>query len=267
MGFPHAIPLDRTNSDYLMNRRIFEIKYAGHTIRYAFQYPATRWRFRNYLQPSNAEEYDILATPERIEAIRTAMPEGSANAYVEYRSLIDLTSLVLLQYNCCILHAVSFLWRGYAWLLTAPSGTGKTTQYNNWQRLFPGEITMICGDMPVLEGRKDGSIWVYPTSWNGKEDLGTRGLSAQVAGVVLLEQGGSNHIAPLPPRDAIFPFFSQFLVRPTTEDEILALGGLMDQLLRSVPVWKLRNLGDDASTELLRRTLAQRQTGGSDNAL
>ena len=125
---------------------------------------------------------------------------------------------------------------------------------------------MICGDMPALEKRPDGSVWIHPTSWNGKENLGSR-ISAPLSGIVLLEQDGVNEIMPLTPRQAIPPLLRQFIIRPDTEEQIRALAGILDGTLRSVPVWKLRNLGDDASTELLRRTLAQRQTGGSDNAL
>ena len=249
-----------------MERQIFQVEYGGHPVRYAFQYPATRWRFRKFIHSVAGEEYDILSTHERIEAARAVLPEGSRDDYAEYRSLISLTAKELLRCHCCIFHAVSFLWQGYAWLLTAPSGTGKTTQYLNWQRLHPDEITMICGDMPVLEQREDGSTWVHSTSWNGKENLGNR-ISAPLNGIVLLEQDGVNEIMPLTPRQAIPPLLRQFIIRPDTEEQIRALAGILDGTLRSVPVWKLRNLGDDASTELLRRTLAQRQTGGSDNAL
>lgn len=252
-----------------MERQIFQVEYGGHPVRYAFQYPATRWRFRKFIHSVAGEEYDILSTHERIEAARAVLPEGSRDDYAEYRSLISLTAKELLRCHCCIFHAVSFLWQGYAWLLTAPSGTGKTTQYLNWQRLYPDEITMICGDMPVLERREDGSIWVHPTSWNGKENMGNR-LSAPLGGIVLLEQGDVNAITPLSPRDAIMPFFRQFLVRPETEPQIHALSGIIDQMLRNLPTWKFVNLGDDTSTGMLRDTLIRRLkelSGGNDGTL
>ena len=195
------------------------------------------------------------ATEREIEQVRPLLPPNAKEAYVEYRCLIELTAKALLRYDCCIFHSTSFVWQGRAFLLTAPSGTGKTTQYFNWQRLFPGEITMISGDMPVLERREDGSLWAHPTSWNGKENIGNR-ICAPVAGIVLLEQGNENRIRPLPARDAVMPFFEQFIVRPETEAEILALARLMDQMLRKVPCFKFVNLGDDASTVLLRETLA-----------
>ena len=114
---------------------------------------------------------------------------------------------------------------------------------------------MICGDIPVLESRNDGSVWVHPSPWNGKEHWGDRSLCAPLGGIVRLEQKDENVIYPLPVCDAIPLLFRQFMVRPEDEEEILALSGLVDRILRYAPMWFFENLGDDASTALLRETL------------
>ncbi len=242
-------------------RKIYEVEYAGHPICYAFQRTETKRFFGRYLQRSNKTDYDIITTEQEIERMRPFFPEDSRDAYVEYRCLTALTARELHRYDCSIFHSVSFVWEGNTFLLTAPSGTGKTTQYLNWQRMFPDEITMISGDMPVLERREDGTVWAHPSPWNGKEKIGSR-LCAPVAGIVLLEQGDENRILPLSARDAVMPFFEQFIVRPETEEQIRALARLMDQMLRNVPCFKFVNLGDDASTTLLRETLAPLAEGG-----
>ncbi len=234
--------------------KVFQTDYAGHIIRYSLVYPATRYRFHPWLKSSGCSDCDIQADPKRIEKARSQLPEGSPDAYVEFRSLIGLTAKELLKYDCCIFHSVAFIWHEDVFLLTAPSGTGKTTQFLNWIKMFPHEITIICGDMPVLERRNDGSIWAYPTSWNGKENLGTR-ISGRVKGIVLLEQGNDNTMSSLSARDAIQPFFSQFPVHPCTEHQIRALCRIVDQILRNIPCFRFKNCGDDSSTLLLRETL------------
>lgn len=245
----------------IMCQRVYETEYAGHPVHFSFRYPETKRWFHGLLRWSEADTHDVLATEKEIESVRPLLPPDAEDAAVEFRVLIELTAKALLRYDCCIFHSVSFVWRGRTFLLTAPSGTGKTTQYLNWQRLFPSEITMICGDMPVLERREDGSVWAHPSSWNGKEKIGSR-LCAPVAGIVLLEQGKENHIRPLSARDAVMPFFEQFVVRPDTEEQIRALARLMDQMLRNIPCFKFVNLGDDASTTLLRETLTSLAEGG-----
>ena len=241
-----------------MNQALFQMDYAGHPIRYRLYYPATRYQFHPWLRPAEGTDFDVAATAELLELGRSFLPEDSSDAYIEYRVLIELTARALLRWECCIFHSVSFLWEGTVFLLAAPSGTGKTTQFLNWQRLHPGEITMISGDMPVLEKRNDGSVWAHPSSWNGKENIGSR-YCGPVGGIVLLEQGADNVIQPLMPEQAILPLLMQFMVRPETEEEILALAGLMDQMLKNIPCLKLINTGDDASTELLRHTLSTRR--------
>ncbi len=247
-----------------MRERIFQIEFAGHAVRCRFLLPTTRLHFGTLARPVEGNEYDVYVTPERLAKARETMPADYSNNYVEYRTLTELSSHVLIRFGCCFFHAVSFCWRERAWLLTAPSGTGKTTQFLNWQRLHPGEITMICGDMPVLEQRDDGTVWVHPSPWNGKEDLGDRNHPPMpLAGIVLLKRGPENAISRLSAADAIPTLFSQFILLPDTADEILGLASLTDAVLRTAPVWELTNRGDDASTELLRQTLE----GGSHDSI
>ena len=233
---------------------IYEVDYAGHMVRFSFRNKGTKRYFRSYIRRSNSESYDVMAEESEIEKFRI-FEDGRA-AYAEYRCLIGLTAKEILKYECCIFHSVSFIFRGKAFLITGPSGVGKSTQYFNWQTFRPGEITMISGDMPVLEKKLDGTIWVHPTSWNGKENLGNK-IVGQAAGIVLLEQGAENRIYRVSAVDAVLPILEQFLVRPETEGQIQNLAEIVDQILRVVPVWKMVNTGDLKSTVLLRETLSE----------
>ncbi|MBQ2062805.1 MAG: hypothetical protein II458_09085 [Oscillospiraceae bacterium] len=234
---------------------IYQLELAGHPLRYSLHWPKTHFCFGEYMRPVSGEAYDLRASDGLLAHVRTLLPPDAKDHYVEYRTLILSTSHPLLRYGCCLFHAAAFLYQGRAWLVTGPTGVGKTTQFRNWQRLFPGEIQMICGDMPVLEGREDGSVWVHPSPWNGKEHMGNRSLSAPLGGVVRLEQKDENFIYPLPLCDAIPALFRQFMVRPEDEAEILALSELVERALKYAPVWFFENRGDDASTVLLRDTL------------
>lgn len=245
--------------------KVYQAMYAGHPVRFAFLDPRTRQLFKFWLKPVDGASYDVMATPELLERVRPYMPENSQEYYIEYKALIGPTSEFLLQYRCCIFHAVAFLWNGRAWLLTAPSGTGKSTQFLNWRRLYPGEITMICGDMPLLEQKEDGSIWVHATNWNGKESVGSF-CSAPLGGIILLEQGKENRMEALSVREAIAPLLRQFAAFFDTEEKIHTICELLDRMLSCYPVWKMVNLGNDASTELLRRTLVER-TGGANETI
>jgi hypothetical protein len=236
--------------------KIYEAIYAGHIIRFSFHHNETKRCFRTYLRPSESDDYDVRATESEIKRVQRLLPQDAKESYAEYRCLIGLTARELLKYDCCIFHSVSFLFQGQVFLLTGPSGVGKSTQYLNWQSEYPDEIMMISGDMPVLERRLDGSIWVHPTSWNGKENIGNK-VSGPAAGIIILEQGKENRIERLIVRDAVLPVLEQFAVLPENEVQIRALGRIADQILRCIPVWKMVNTGDTDSTALLRAVLSK----------
>ena len=242
-----------------MAQEIYELHYAGHPVRVSFLYPETRYLFRSLPRLCRAEGADVSVSREHLEVSRASYPDGCTDAFIEYRCLMGQISRFLLRWDCCVFHAVAFRWRDRAWLLTAPPGTGKSTQYFNWSRLFPGEIRMISGDMPVLETREDGTVWVQPSSWNGKENL-YGAAAAPLGGLVLLEQGREDRIRPLSIPEEVLPLLQQIMAYPETEEEIRAMARVLERALRAAPAWKLVNLGGDDSTRLLRQTLLQSMT-------
>ena len=233
--------------------RVYQAEYAGHSIRYSFRCPETHLYFGGYAAPVEGDGFDIREDDDFFAYAASLMPDLDDH-YVEFRSLACLTARELLKHGCCIFHAASFIFRGRAWLLSAPSGTGKSTQFMNWQRRFPGETRMISGDMPVIETRGDG-IFVHSSPWNGKEMLGRPGVSAPLGGIVLLERGEENRIERPAVSECIFPLLRQFVVRLTTEDEVRALCEVTDRILRAAPVLRFVNRGDHDSTALLREEL------------
>lgn len=239
-------------------KRVYETEYAGHAMRYTFRVPGTAALFGDSLKETCGEP-DISETEEFFRLARSLMPHETAE-YAEFRSLICLTSKPLLKHGCCLFHSAAFVYDGLAWLLTAPSGTGKTTQFLNWERYFPGEIRMISGDVPVVEAAERG-LWAHPSPWNGKEGFRTPGLTAPIGGVVLLEQGDEDRIAPLTPAESIYPLLSQFIVLLENEEEVAGLARIADRLLRGVPMMKLVNRGGRPSTELLRTELNRIASG------
>lgn len=225
---------------------VFQEQFTSNRIRYRFRYPDTALYMRPYIKAVRGDEYDILASGEYIEKQRPYYTECTEDAYVEYKALIGLTSKFLLPRESCIFHAVAFSWKGYAWLLTGPSGAGKTTQYKNWKIKYRDEVRMICGDMPLLKWRGDGSIWVHPTPWNGKERI-QGNVSAPLAGIVILEQDKMDSIERMVPYVSGMSLLPQMAVLPETEEEILLMTDMLNRLIQACPVWKLKNQGDAAS--------------------
>ena len=142
-----------------------------------------------------------------------------------------------------------------AWLITAPSGSGKTTQLKNWQEIVGDDMTVINGDKPVISCRDEGIVYMSSSPWMGKEWYGNCNISAKLGGIILLEQGDHNEIKRLCSKDAVLPLFLELLSYPDNTDQIHMMGRLLGRILEHTPVWKLTNLGNLDSTELTKETI------------
>ncbi len=175
---------------------------------------------------------------------------------IESKCLAALISDTFMPYNRLVFHSVAFLWKEKAWLLTGPSGTGKTTQYRNLKQLYGNETQIISGDNPVLHFQDEGGIMVYPSPWNGKENYsGT--ASALLAGIVWLVQGKENKMELLEPEDAVVPVFHEINTYSRTPELVHQMFRLEEKMITSVPVWKYENTGTKASTKLLMEGLRE----------
>ena len=240
---------------------IYKVDLAGHELRFRLREKWTRFEFGAFLKPCEGEEYDVYADDARMARFRAALPEGVTEHYVEFHCLMGASSLKLIEHGRCLFHAVALEYRGRAWLLTAASGVGKTTQLKNFMRLFPGEASVICGDMPVIEARDDGSVWVHASPWNGKERISGLGNAAELGGMIFLAQAKENALEELSPRDAVMPVFRQFTVRPENKEQIELLAKLTERVCSAAPTYLFRNLGDDASTAMLKELFDKLRKG------
>lgn len=186
-------------------------------------------------------------TPEEVISLQPRYTECPELPYIEHMELCTRLSNRLLPMDRVVFHGLAFAWREKAWLFTAPSGTGKSTQYFLWKLLYRDEAAIICGDKPILERRADGFI-LHSSPWNGKENMGTV-QSLPLGGIVYLEQAAENSMERVGSGMAL-PIYSQLIYSPTDADTIRSACSICDALLRSVPLWRLRNRGDRDSARL-----------------
>lgn len=229
---------------------VFAENFTGIGIQFRFHNSDVEKYMYPYISKCGNDDCDIFASREHIESMRPYYQECTEDAYVEYKSLIELTSRFLLPYRQCLFHAVALCWQEKAWLFTGPSGTGKTTQYKKWKVKYRDKVQMICGDMPLLEWRVNDTIWVHPSPWNGKERMKGK-VSAPLGGIVLLEQANENSVRRMKPIESGVPLFLQMAVRPESEEQISQMSELVNNMIEHYPVWKLKNCGDDESVEVM----------------
>lgn len=143
----------------------------------------------------------------------------------------------LLGFNGLLLHASAVVKDGYAYLFSAPSGTGKSTHTNLWRKAFGyDEVLMLNDDKPALR-LEDGRWYAYGTPWSGKTDQNLN-LRVPLGGICLINRGECNSIEPYSGVTAAYELLQQ-TVRPNSAQVRGQLLELLDSLMVTVPVWRL----------------------------
>ena len=143
----------------------------------------------------------------------------------------------LLEYDGLMLHASAVVMDGYAYLFSAPCGTGKSTHTDMWKRAFGDAVIMLNDDKPALKKEK-GRWYAYGTPWSGKTAQ-NENMCIPLGGVCVLTRGEQNEIEPYLGAAAIFSLLDQ-TVRPQAANARGRLLELLDDLISTGPIWKLR---------------------------
>ena len=95
-----------------------------------------------------------------------------------------------------LMHASVIRCDGYGYLMTAPSGTGKSTHTRLWYDNIPG-CDLMNDDNPVVRV-VDGKAIIYGSPWSGKTPC-YRNIQAPIGAIVRIQQRPKNEIQKLGP--------------------------------------------------------------------
>lgn len=159
--------------------------------------------------------------------------------------------LPFLFYHAFWLHASLVAWKDKGIVFTAPSGTGKSTQAELWQKYLGASI--LNGDRVLL--RNHGSQWRgHGSIYAGSSHIYSND-SAKVHMLIILEQGQENKLIRLKPSEAFSEIYSGILTNPwDTEFTNRIIDEIMD-LIAFVPVYRFRCRPDQDAVEMVRDEL------------
>ena len=233
------------------------VKLAGLPMEIGLQYSKYLYIFAPFASEEPPMAFAAISPDELVRAAAW-YPEGGA-AYAEMMELCPRVSDALLPFRRLVFHSLAFEWRGRVWLLTGPSGAGKTTHYLRWKLRYGEELRLLNGDKPLLEIPPEGAITVHPSPWYGKEGM-QQYFSGPLGGIILLEKAAENRMRRMTPREAAGCLFTQLLITRRDADSVRRACALEQALLERTPLWLLQNRGDSAAAELCRDTLSKELT-------
>lgn len=152
----------------------------------------------------------------------------------------------LLNFDGMLLHASAVILDGWAYLFSAPSGTGKSTHTTLWRKVFGEDKALILNDDKPALRFEEGRFYAYGTPWSGKTDMNIN-QRVPLAGICMLGRGERNEIEPFAGAEAVHALLEQ-TIRPRNAAKTVKLLELVDKLFENVPVWKMKcNMDPEAA--------------------
>lgn len=153
----------------------------------------------------------------------------------------------LLEHDGIMLHSSAVVVDGKAYLFTADSGTGKSTHTTLWLKMLGERAYILNDDKPAL--RLEGGKWfAYGTPWSGKYDISCN-RRAELGGIAVVERSEVNSIEFFREK-SIIPLIYKQVNRPGDMFSRIKILELLDQLLKTAPVWKLKCNMDMEAAEM-----------------
>ncbi|MGN1183134.1 MAG: hypothetical protein ACI4SR_09030 [Faecalibacillus sp.] len=159
---------------------------------------------------------------------------------------------IFMKFNAFILHSSCLNWNNKGILFTGPSGIGKSTQANLWEKYEGAEL--INGDRTIIR---------YLDGWNGYGSpyAGSsrcfKNKKVQINCIVVLNQDKTNTIKQLKSIEAFKKIYSQMIINSWDKMFVDKIIHFINDLINDIPVYYLSCTPDHRAVELLKSTIEE----------
>lgn len=175
-------------------------------------------------------------------------------SYIEYsRNLLEIINIeqILNNFSAFILHSSFIEWKDKGILFSAPSGTGKSTQADLWDKYEDVEI--INGDKAGIR-KMDGRWTAYGLPFAGTSGI-YKNKKAEISHIIVLRQGKENKLTKLSPREAFIKLYSETLVHTWDKDFQENIVNMITDVVQSVPIYQYECLPDKSAVDFLKEQI------------
>lgn len=152
-----------------------------------------------------------------------------------------------------LLHASVIRCDGKGYLMTAPSGTGKSTHTHLWYTTIPG-CDLMNDDNPVIRV-VDGKPIIYGSPWSGKTPC-YRNIEAPIGGIVRIQQRPENTIRQLKPVEAFAMLLPACSSMKWDERVYRSICDNITKFIETVRMWELGCLPNSEAAILCHDTIS-----------
>ena len=154
---------------------------------------------------------------------------------------------LLLKYKGIILHSSFVIYNGQAILFTAPSGTGKSTQAQLWEKNKGALI--VNGDRTILK-EKNGRVYAYGLPICGSSDV-CLNISVPVKAIVYLSQATEDSITDVDMKQRVKDVLSETSINFFNKQFLLDAMTLIENLVSQIDYYHLACTKEPSAVECL----------------
>lgn len=204
------------------------------------------------LFPAFKQVAEVHLRKDAARAIIYCLPPFTSELQENIFHVIRHVFLYLAQTNhIAAIHSSSILYRGKAWLFSAPSGTGKSTHANLWKSLL--DTPVINGDLNLIAMSGTQPV-VYGSPWCGTSgiyDINTYPLG----GIILLKQASIDVVKHLS-EDKKRLMIMQRFISPAWDKEMLHHNlQLANNIASQILICQLDCTPDKTALEAIRKEI------------
>ena len=228
----------------------FRIRIAGKVIEVNCVHPRTVFACKDYLTSSDSTDYVLSISQDDIDERRriisyytfgkTTCVKTDSTISIEQTILLNEIADLMLNFDTLLMHGAVVSYNGSAYMITAPSGTGKSTRARLWLDAFPGAI-IVNGDKPLIKVTPD-AVFACGTPWCGKEGWNTN-VMVPLKAIFLLERADDNRKTSIEEISIgnAFPVLYQQTHRPIDAEKMRKTIELLKRLEGKLKIYRYRS--------------------------
>lgn len=152
-----------------------------------------------------------------------------------------------------ILHSSYIIHNGKAILFTAPSGTGKSTQADLWEKYRGAEI--INGDRSIVRCLEEG-IFACGLPFSGSSQI-CKNVTVPLGAIVYLGQAPQNELERLSGSKAFRTIWEGVSVNTWDAEDVATCMDLVKKVVEEIPIYRFDCLPDESAVKFLEQTLVE----------
>ena len=228
---------------------MFQIEVAGLVVRIDNRFSFVQDMCAQYITSSDRPADITVSVSE--EEIRREVEKAPdlffGNGYDEVVLVYEKISNALPAFDAFIMHSSAVAVDGGAYAFAAEKGTGKSTHTRFWKEVLGERLTVINGDKPIFRFQED-RLLAYGTPWCGKENWQSN-IAVPMKALCLLERSEENAVFPVRAYDVLSELMHHFHLPGGNQVDMLKLIELIDRMVSTVPLYRLRCRNDRTAAE------------------